>query len=84
MEMRADVWIARDDEALAIAGVLLALSHLMFLVLIVSWFALHKPTSWALYKYRLRAVLRRQPIPDRLPPGYGRKPARVAAPPERS
>ena len=82
--MRADIWIARDDQALAIAGVLLALSHLAFLVLIVSWFALRKPTSWGLYKYRLRAVLRREPIPDRLPPGFGRKPARVGAPQDRA
>ena len=66
--MRADIWIARDDTALAIAGVLFAVSHIAFLILIVLWFALRKPTSFALFRLRLTAAIKGQPIPDRLPP----------------
>ncbi len=66
--MRADVWIARDDAALAIAGVLFALSHIVFLILIVLWFALKKPTSLALFRARMAAALRGQKLPNRLPP----------------
>ncbi len=65
--MRADVWIARDDTALAVAGVLFAASHIIFLVLIVLWFALKKPTSLALFRLRLGAALRGQPLPKQLP-----------------
>ena len=60
--MRADVWIARDDAALAIAGVLFALSHIVFLILIVLWFALKKPTSLALFRARMAAALRGQKV----------------------
>ncbi len=65
--MRAYVWIARDDTALAIAGVLFALSHIAFLVLIVLWFALRKPTSFALFRLRLMAAVKGRPLPERLP-----------------
>ena len=62
-----DVWVARDDVILAVAGLLMAGSHVAFAVLIVLWFALRKPTSWALFKLRLRAAWKRQPLPERLP-----------------
>jgi hypothetical protein len=40
-------------------GILLAGSHVVFLVLIVSWFSLRKPTSWAMARTRFHEAWRR-------------------------
>ena len=46
----------------------MALSHIVFLVLIVLWFAMKKPTSIKLFRLRLRAAWNHKPLPDRVPP----------------
>jgi hypothetical protein len=46
---------------MAIVGFCLAASHLLFLVLLVTWFSLNKPESWAQVKTRMRAALRGKP-----------------------
>jgi hypothetical protein len=40
-------------------GVLLAASHVAFLVIILSWFALRKPTTWALVRSRFKEAWQR-------------------------
>ncbi len=52
---------------LEVVGLLLAASHVAFLVLIVLWFGLRKPGSLALFRARLRAALRGQPLPEQTP-----------------
>ncbi len=48
-------------------GLFMVLTHIAFVILLVAWFTLKRPTSLALFRLRLRAAIRRQPIPDRLP-----------------
>jgi hypothetical protein len=40
-------------------GIVLAGSHVIFLVIIVGWFALKKPTSWALVRSRFKEAMAR-------------------------
>lgn len=53
---------------LEVAGLLLATSHVVFLVLIVLWFAMKKPTSVKLFRLRLHAARHGLPLPQRVPP----------------
>ncbi len=48
-------------DLMEIVGFCLAASHLLFLGLLVTWFSLNKPESWAQVKTRMRAALRRKP-----------------------
>jgi hypothetical protein len=66
--MHVDSWPESAERALRIAGLLFAASHVAFLVLLVVWFSLHKPTSMALFRFRLAAVLQGKPMPHHLPP----------------
>lgn len=52
---------------LEVAGLLIAASHIVFLVLLVLWFGVHRPGTWALFKARLHAAVRGLPMPNRLP-----------------
>jgi hypothetical protein len=51
-------------DLMEIVGLCLACSHLLFLVLLVTWFSLNKPESWAQFKTRLHTALRgkRKPL----------------------
>ncbi len=66
--MQIDTWPKANDHAIELAGLVIASSHVVFLVLMVLWFVLKKPTSVKLFRLRLRAALRGQPLPKRLPP----------------
>jgi hypothetical protein len=44
-------------DLMEIVGLCLACSHLLFLVLLVTWFSLNKPESWSQFKTRLHHAL---------------------------
>ncbi len=67
MQVPIDSWPKAADRMLEIAGLLLAASHVVFLVLIVLWFALRKPGSLRLFGARLRAASRGRPMPLEVP-----------------
>ena len=66
--MQVDTWPKSADHLVEVAGLLIVITHLIFLALFVLWFALHRPTSAALFRLRLGAALRGRPLPQRLPP----------------
>ena len=45
-------------DVMEIVGLCLAASHVLFLLLLVTWFSLNKPESWSECKKRLRAAFR--------------------------
>ena len=66
--MQIDTWPKSADHLVEVAGLVIMITHLIFLVLLVLWFSLNRPTSIALFRVRLAAVLRGRPMPHRLPP----------------
>ena len=52
---------------LEVAGLLIAGSHVVFLVLLVMWFGVRRPGSWALFVARLKAAARGQKLPEAMP-----------------
>ena len=44
-------------DVMEVVGLCLAASHLVFLVLLVTWFSLDKPESWSQAKARMHAAL---------------------------
>ncbi len=46
-------------KPMVVLGIVLAASHVIFLVIIVGWFALKKPTTWALVRSRFKEALGR-------------------------
>ena len=49
---------------LELVGLLLAASHVAFLILIVLWYGLRKPGSLSLFRARFWAALRGRPLPE--------------------
>ncbi len=66
--MQVDTWPKSADHLVEVTGLLIVITHLIFLVLFVLWFALRRPTSVALFRLRLAAALQGKPMPRRLPP----------------
>ena len=74
MQGQIDTWPASADHLVEVAGLVMALSHIVALALIVLWFAMKKPTSLKLFRLRLRAAWNHKPLPERAsPPGMGAK-----------
>ena len=48
-------------DVMEIVGFCLAASHMLFLLLLVSWFGLNKPENWSDCKARLHTALRGKP-----------------------
>jgi hypothetical protein len=55
-------------DVMEIVGLCLAASHVVFLLLLVSWFGLNKPQSWSQCKSRLRAAMHGRPGTTVAPP----------------
>ena len=69
MQVPVDTWPKSADRMLEVAGLLIAASHVVFLVLLVLWFGVNRPGTWKLFKARLGAAMRGRPMPERLPGG---------------
>jgi hypothetical protein len=55
--MQVDTWPKSADHLVEVAGLLMAVSHVIFLVLFVLWFGLNRPTSFKVFRMRMRAAL---------------------------
>ena len=64
MQVPVDSWPKSADRVLELAGLLLAASHVIFLILFVLWYGLRKPGSLALFRARLWAAVRGRPLPE--------------------
>ncbi|RRA48798.1 hypothetical protein D1Y84_11395 [Acidipila sp. EB88] len=65
--MQVDTWPKSADHLVEVAGLLMASAHIVFLILIVLWFTVRKPTSFRLFRLRVAALLHGRPLPERLP-----------------
>ena len=80
MQVAVDTWPKSADRMLEIAGLVLCASHVVFLALFVMWYGLRKPTTLKLFKARMKAALRGQPMPEEVPgPKYRTEIYRTAA-----
>ncbi len=55
--MQVDTWPKSADHLVEVAGLLMAVSHIVFLVLFVLWFGLNRPTSLKVFRLRMRTAI---------------------------
>ncbi len=58
--MQVDTWPKSADRLVEIAGLLMVIAHIAFVVVFVLWFALNRPTSVRVFRKRMRAAIEKR------------------------